>query len=240
MTVVLPPSTMAVMSPAVLAEYDKRSRLEEQLQREREELTRLRGELERAELQRATEIRDAALAEKPLPTKDPTKPTREAIDLSTSRIAGFEDAISAQAAIVDEVVERDRAEILATAKKRRAEIAQKYEKAIDVLAAIRAEFVVALENEKYVADFPRSNWNGDAGSLVMAPVSREQRLARWEAVEAALRQDADVERRLKHEPAGSFEPLAHMPVPERDEEGRARYPITSMGQGVPREPEEAA
>ncbi len=65
-------------------------------------------------------------------------------------------------------------------------------------------------------------WSADAGSLVMAPVSNEQRLAIWADIESALRQDADVERRLKHERPGGFQPLQPMHVP-RDQEGNGNY-----------------
>lgn len=84
--------------------------------------------------------------------------------------------------------------------------------------------MAATEDEKWAAGFPRekTNWNADQGSLVFPPISREQRLPTWDAVETALRQDADVERRLRHERAGGFQPLQPMPVP-RDEEGSVNY-----------------
>lgn len=218
------PLSLAELAPAMKAELEKLDRLEEALQANRDELTRHEAELERAELERAKGIKEAALADKPLPTKDPTRQIRDAIDLAKSRVQGFQDAIEEQTQTAVDVLERDRATILATAQSRRELAAAKLEKTLDAYVAARAVFMAAVEDAKWVAGFPRekTNWNADQQSLVFPPVSREQRLATWDAVEAALRQDADVERRLRHERAGGFQPLQPMPVP-RDEEGNVNY-----------------
>jgi len=221
--VILPPS-IAEIAPAMKVEIEKLDRLEEALQANRDELTRHESELERAELERAKGVKEAALAGKPLPTKDPTRQIRDAIDLAKSRVQGFQDAIEEQTQTAVDVLERDRVKILATAKSQRAAAAAKLEKTLDAYVTARVGFMAATEDEKWTAGFPRekTTWNADQGSLVMAPVSHEQRLATWDAVEHALRQDADVERRLKHERAGGFQPLQPMPVP-RDEQGNVNY-----------------
>jgi len=221
--VVVPPS-IAELAPAMKVELEKLDRLEEALQANRDELTRHEAELERAELERAKGIKEAALADKPLPTEDPTKKIRDAIDLAKSRVQGFQDAIEEQTQTAVDVLERDRATILTTAQSRRELASAKLAKALDAYVAARAVFMAATEDEKWVAGFPRekTTWNADQSSVVMAPVDREQRLATWDAVEAALRQDADIERRLRHEPTGGFQPLQPMPVP-RDEEGNVNY-----------------
>ncbi|MBA3382029.1 MAG: hypothetical protein H0T97_09240 [Actinobacteria bacterium] len=207
--VVVPPS-IAELALAMKVELEKLDRLEEALQANRDELTRHEAELERAELERARGIKEAALADKPLPTKDPTRQIRDEIDLAKSRVQGFQDAIEEQTQTAVDVLERDRAKILATAESRRAAAATKLEKTLDAYVAARAVFMAATEDEKCAAGFPRekTNWNADQGSLVFPPVSREQRLATWDAVETALRQDAKVERRLRHERGGRVPALA--------------------------------
>lgn len=194
-----------------------------------DDVTRLEAALEKAELDRAAGIKEALRKKKPLPTDDPTAPVRADLDLARSRVEAFKDLIAQQTSDALDVFEADRSKILAVAGKRLSTLRDDAEKALDQYVAARQAFVEAIEDVKYVTGFPRekASWNGDPGSLVMAPVSREQGLAIWADVEKAARQDLDLERRLKHERAGGFQPLQPMPVPSRGEDGRAQYdPLT--------------
>lgn len=214
----LPPSIQTI-APAMQAELEKLTRLEAARDHHQDELTKLEGELERAELKRAADIREAALAEKSLPSTDPTKKLREAIDLAKSRIAGFTDAIEAQTQIVVDTLERDRPQLVEEATERQRAAAVKVEDAIDALVAARGVYLAALEDTDWLTGFPRhkAGWSAEPGSIVVGKA-----LVLWQAIEEALRQDADPERRLKVDQTG-MAAMQHMPVPARDEEGRAVY-----------------
>jgi hypothetical protein len=213
------PPRIRKMARKMQAELEKLARLEAARDHHRDELTRLQGDLERAELKRAADIREAALAEKALPSSDPTKKIREAIDLAKSRIAGFEDAITAQEEIVVVTLEQDRPELVEAALERRTIAVANVEKAIDELVATRAELIAALEDAEWLAGFPRhkAGWSAEPGSIVVG-----KDLVLWQTIEVALRQDADPERRLKVDQTG-MGVGQRMPVPARDEKGRAVY-----------------
>lgn len=196
---------------------------------------RLQAALEQAEAERANGIRQALAKKKPLPTEDPTVPVRAQLDLARSRVDAFQDLIAAQSLEVLDAFERDRPKLAEAASAQAAKAEEELAASLDAYVAARAAFVAALEDERFVVGFPdeKMNWDAQSGSIVMAPVDETQRLAVWDNVEQALRQDADRTRRMKRDVRSGFRPLQPMPVPARDEDGRAVYgPPTVQPQGV--------
>jgi DNA repair exonuclease SbcCD ATPase subunit len=142
--VIIPPS-VATLAPTLHAEEAKLRTLEEQLEARRDELTKLRSDLEQAELERGEKVAAAALEGKPLPKADPTKPIREAIDLAESHVGGLETAIEQQTERIVGVLDRDRDEFIDAAVARRSEAERELSAALDALLSTRAKLVAAVE-----------------------------------------------------------------------------------------------
>lgn len=224
------PAHVAQLVPEMAPELEKLGRLEERMRQSIDELTKLRSDKERTELEHGEAVAAAVLAEKPLPKGDPVKPIAEKIEQTEARIEALKIGIARQEKIAIDALEQNRERLVAAREQRRDESADALRTVLETYEQARATFMALREDVAWLRGFPyeKQSWSAQHDSVLFdrPPANK---LLTFEDLMAALEKDAD--------PQGRQRPARlemQAPVPRRVRAG--------LGYGKPRSkmtPEEA-